>query len=298
MRLGVLSSPPAPEADVNGRGYALSRSGSLLARGTILPLPTPQKEPLEQVAVPRGYPTSTIYVDDSGTRASGSRCFVLGAGKIRAHGALMREVHHIRDAHSFEGEFKFHQITEGTRGIYYEVIDAIEASDLHVAACIVDASIFDPFSAGQPTWRVHATVLGQLLIGCINRVELVSVLMDTISTPRSIALDDVVRGEVNHRLKSTAVVSAACLDSRTCDGLQIADLIAGAVALEHRRSVGLEGNYHSPKSKVADRLKAALGTDFRPGRSDRVNVQTYSGRRRRAPTKSAGKVAKPTARRP
>jgi hypothetical protein len=204
----------------------------------------------------------------------------------------MREVQHIRDTHGFDGEFKFHQITEGTRPIYNELIDAIEQSDLHLAACIVDASIFDPFGAGEPTWRVHATILGQLLVGCINRVELVSVLMDTISTPRRVALDDVVRGEVNQRLRSTAIVTAACLDSRTCDGLQIADLIAGAVALEHRRGAGLVGNYRSAKSKVADRLKLALGADFGNGRSGRVNVRTYSGPRTARAAKSPGKVAK------
>jgi hypothetical protein len=246
------------------------------------------------VVVPRGYPTSTIYVDESGVRASGSRCFVLGAAKIRAHGSLMRDVKQIRDTHGFDGEFKFHRITEGTRPVYYELVDAIEQSDLHLAACVVDASTFDPFATGDPAWRVHATLLGQLLVGCINRIELISVLMDTISTPRGIALDDVVRGEVNQRFKSTAVVTAACLDSRTCDGLQIADLIAGAVALEHRRRVGIEGNYNSAKSKVVDRLKSALGVASLSGRSGRVNVRTYSGPRiRKDVTKVPGKVAKP-----
>jgi hypothetical protein len=51
-------------------------------------------------------PSSTIYVDDSGVKAGGSRILVLGGVKVRPHGALMREIRHLREQTGFSREFK------------------------------------------------------------------------------------------------------------------------------------------------------------------------------------------------
>jgi hypothetical protein len=224
------------------------------------------------VEVPLGYPTSVIYIDESGSKASASGFFVMAAAKIRAHGKFLREIRDVRDLTGFNGEFKFSQITQGALPAYYSVTDKIEKSDLHVAACVVDTSVFDPFDSPKPSWRVHADVLSQLLCGCINRRELVGVLIDGISTPRGTSLEDLVKATVNKRLGSMSIISAACLDSRSSDGLQVADLVAGAIAFERRAT----GKAHSPKGKVAGRLKAALGvSSFGDVRDGRVNIATF-----------------------
>lgn len=99
--------------------------------------------------------------------------------------------------------------------------------------------------------------------------------MDTISTPQNVALEDVVRGRVNRMLKATSVVTAACLDSRSSDGLQVADLVAGAVGFDRRRVAGVSGKVSSPKGRIVERLKQSVGVeDFADCRSGRVNIQT------------------------
>lgn len=114
------------------------------------------------------------------------------------------------------------------------------------------------------------------MTGNVNRNEHVSVLIDIMSTPRGIAFEDVVRGRVNKRLGSTQVTSSACLDSRSSDGLQVADLIAGAVAFERRRLAGESGGTNSPKARIVNRLKEAFGgIDLTDTRTDRVNIQTW-----------------------
>lgn len=83
----------------------------------------------------------------------------------------------------------------------------------------------------------------------------------------------------NQRLRATSVVSAVCLDSRTSDLLQVADLVAGAIAHERRRAATGDTSPRSYKGKVAQRLATAFD---RPGLADgrdaRVNIATYRGR--------------------
>jgi hypothetical protein len=119
------------------------------------------------VSVPRGYPTSLIYLDESGSKATASRAFVVGAVKLRESGRFARAIREVRDRHGFYGEFKFSEVNRSTVRIYQELIDKLHESDAHLAACVVDGDVHNPFK-GQPAWRAHAEVAAQLLTGCIN----------------------------------------------------------------------------------------------------------------------------------
>ena len=223
-------------------------------------MPRPARdEPV--VTIPPSYPTALLYVDESGSRASGSRFFVMSAVKVRKPGALARATRVVRDRNQFEGEFKFSEITKGTLSAYYDLIDTMAASDAHLIATVVNRDLYDPFP-GKLVWQGQAEVAAQLVRAGVNRRELVSVLMDGVSTPEGIALDDEVRRMVNRSFRSTSVVTCACLDSRSNDGLQMADLLAGAIASERRRAEGehrkIGSNPNSPKTKVARRLIEAF----------------------------------------
>jgi hypothetical protein len=247
--------------------------------------------PIIEVSVPLGYPTSQIYMDESGSRASGAEFFVLSAVKVRRNGAFARSVKDIRDQHNFDGEFKFSRITSGTLDVYYALVDEIEKADINFAAGVVDGTIHNPFGQRAAAWRVHADLASKLLVGCINKRELVSVLMDGISTPKGIAIDDVVMGRVNKKLGSISVITATCLDSRTCDGLQVADLLAGAVAHDRRNGGPSAYRPQTPKAKVVNRLKAAFGgIEFVDGRGTRYNIKTFE-----KPKRAARRPATPAA---
>jgi hypothetical protein len=213
-----------------------------------------------------------FYTDDSGVKAGGSRLLVIGGIKVRKHGALLRAIRHVRDQCDFRGEFKFTAINKGSVSAYYAMIDELEKSDAHLIACVTHR----PPGSGQADWRFYSDVTARLLRGNITRRELVGVHMDMISTPRTVAFDDVVRGKVNRSLAATRIVSAACLDSCSCDGLQVADLVAGAVAFDRRLHAGESGKAGSIKGRVVSRLKTAFGVaDFTDCRTDRINIQTW-----------------------
>jgi hypothetical protein len=232
----------------------------------------------EVVHVPPHYPTSLIWVDESSVKASSGRFFVVGAVKARQMGKLMRDVREIRDRYGYGDEFKFSRITRGRLSIFCELVDLLERSDAHIAATVVDRSIGrDPFKPGEAEWIAHAKVTAQLLVGIINRRELASALLDHVSVPKGCSFEDVVRGTVNRRMRATSLVSAVCADSKCNDGLQLADLVVGAVA--HQRGQGNgTASATSHKGKIASRLAAAFDVpNFEDVRTDRVNIATLTG---------------------
>lgn len=232
------------------------------------------------VTVPVRYPTAAIFVDESGSKTTAGQCFVIAAVKLRNPGALGRAIRDVRDRSQYLQEFKFSRVGRGNYPVFCDLVDTVAASDAHIAACVVDGRVHNPFRGKRPVWQVHAEVISQLLVGCINRRELVGVLLDGISTPRGYSLEDTVRKMTNSRLGATSVVSAVALDSRSNDILQVADLVAGAIYHERNRAAAPAGRPDSHRSKVALRLGAALGRpNMADGRDGRVNIATYHQRK-------------------
>ena len=92
----------------------------------------------EAVHVPPRYPTALIFVDESAVKVSAGRFFVIGAVKARRSGQLLRAVKDIRDRHGYQDEFKFSKITRARLPVFCELVDVLEQSDAHIAACVVD----------------------------------------------------------------------------------------------------------------------------------------------------------------
>ena len=232
----------------------------------------------DAVTVPPRYPTAAVFIDESGSRASAHEFFVVAAIKVRQPGRLARAVQGVREQTGFTGEFKFSDINRSSIPVYGELIRVLQESDATIAACVVAGDVYNPFHRRDDPWRVHAEVTSQLLVGCINRRELVGVHLDAITTPVGCSLEDTVRSITNSRLRNTSVISAVCLDSRSNDLLQAADMVAGAIRHERLStlpSAGARGN----KGKVAQKLAIAFD---RPGLADgkdsRLNIATYRGR--------------------
>lgn len=236
-----------------------------------------------EARVPVRYPTSLVFIDESGSATSGGRFFVMGAVKVRRPGLLQREIQAVRDRHNFSSEFKFSDITRGGLAPYYDLIDTVMASDACFAATVVNRDIHDPFPGRQP-WQAHLEVATQLLVGCIVRRELVSVVMDAITTPQGVSLEDQLRERVNQRLHHGSVVTAAAFDSRSTDLLQAADLLASAIGFNRRGRANAQGgaaSTSSPKAQVAARLMSSLGcTSFDDTRISRLNVATMRAKSR------------------
>jgi hypothetical protein len=237
---------------------------------------------VDQIHIPLHYPTSLIYMDESGTAGNG-RVFVVGALKVRRHGKLARAARAVRDTTGFADEFRFNRINRTTVHHFKALLETLREADTFFAATIVDRSMSDPLAGHSTRWEAHAEVASQLLRGCINRRELVSVSMDTISTPPTIALEDEIAYRVNRKLRNKSIITAALLDSKTCDCLQLVDVLTSAVACDYRQSVGLQRSVSAHKAAVVEHAKFVLGASAFIGRSERTNIRVWDAPSQKGP---------------
>lgn len=176
----------------------------------------------------------------------------------------------IRDEFRFhKEEFKFNAVSKNTFGAYKAIIDMLEASGAQIGASIIDKDVHDPFN-GRDQWEGHAWISAALIKGLATRNELLTVLCDGISVPKGISYGNEVQRKVNGSFRNTRLASVVSLDSCTCDGLQLADIVAGAI-------------HHSRRGTSVDNFKAQLSRyvrrtfdldNFNDQRSSRVNIRT------------------------
>lgn len=223
-----------------------------------------------------------MWLDESGTPQTASRCFVIGAIWTRNPDDLSRNMRSVRERHNhYTDEMKFGRIKDSNYRLYCDVVDALEESDARLSVLVVDGvNGKNPFSKKHPKWETHADLASMVISGLAKRHEVITVAMDIVNTPPGVSMGALVKRKVNGQLARTAVVTAMTLDSKSTDVLQVADLVAGAVF--HQRFHG-EGPVNE-KGKVAARLATAFGADsFRgDGRGPRLTVQTL-GRPLRRP---------------
>ena len=128
----------------------------------------------------------------------------------------------------------------------------------------------------QDAWLAYEKLATQVLIGAAKPYELLSVMADNYSTPHHVKFEEDVRAEVNRRLERLAVTTICRLDSKSCDALQVVDVLTGAVTFEHRQAFGLAGT-KSAKALLAEHLRNAYGVGTTIGgcKNEKLNVAIY-----------------------
>ncbi|MDY2940710.1 MAG: DUF3800 domain-containing protein [Varibaculum sp.] len=219
-----------------------------------------------------------MFIDESGSKSSRNRFFVLGMVKSRNSAHLAREIRAIRERHNFWKELHFSEVTIGTQQIYMELCELLAGSDTRIGAYVFDKEHADPFKHRE-VWRTAADCATQLVRGNINKGELVTVYLDLITTPKQFSVAENVKQQVNLKFGSLSVVSALDLDSKSSDLIQMADLVASAIAHYRRAQLSKTGTSEAStiKGKISRRLMRCFDLDdFEDVRheSGKVNIQT------------------------
>lgn len=226
----------------------------------------------------RGLPphvqTASFWLDDSGSRGSAHKGFVIAGIKTRHPDDLQRSLHVVRERHGYDGELKFNAITERNLPRFHAVIDVLEASDAHLLGAVLDAHRWNPFK-GKEHWHGQSLVVSELVTSALNANEVGAVFMDGISTPVGVSMGALVKRGINSRLRGQRATSVVSLDSKTNDLMQVADLVAGSIRYQRFDPAGLIGE--SPKSRFALRLGAAFGVgSFEDRQAKRIRIQTLA----------------------
>lgn len=187
----------------------------------------------------------------------------MAAIKVSDPGVLARDIRAVRDKHGFhKGEFKFWDTSRENIDVFEAAADAICASGASVNAIVIDRDSFDPFSQHKG-WNYQSKVTTVLLKECVkDGRELVSVLLDNYDTPPGKYLDERVKVVVNSNLRSKTVISVLCVDSKSSDCVQMADLVAGSIRFRRRQDDLLKIGVSSKPDRYKQRLSRRMLDNF------------------------------------
>lgn len=225
--------------------------------------------------LPRNIEVSSIYIDESGSRNSRGGFFVIGFVKVRDPAFLSRKVRAVRQRHGFYREIHFAQISKRNLEFYFDLVETLAAENVRVGGSVYDSH--GSFNSGMETWQQQAEMATRLVVGNVNRGELVNVFLDLVQTPAGQTVAQLVKTETNRRLKTRGVLEAYDVDSRATGLVQLADVVASSINFE-RRKTSLDGG-GTPKARVAARLRRALELDsFDDVQRGKVNILTFQNK--------------------
>lgn len=216
------------------------------------------------VNLPMDVQGSVYFVDEAGSKGTQGLHFVTAAVRTSDPDRLLRAVQHVRDRTGFTkaDELKFGQVTRSSLPVLTQVVEEAVGAGCRFGAFVLDKRHFDPWD-GNAQWEGHLFATERLLRGMVTRREIAVALMDHISVPTGVSYGGVLQERLNGKLGNKRLVSAVSLDSRTCAGLQVADLIASAI-FHYRKKVEDKSlaaflQDQSPKAQLARAIAGALG---------------------------------------
>jgi hypothetical protein len=215
------------------------------------------------------------FFDEAGAISS-DRFFVVGLLRVANHANLLKDVKKLRKQHKYYDEFKWASLTSANQTAVRSLIDLLVDKQASFSCFVADRHIADPVARFGDTFRAYEKLATQLLIGSVQPYELVTVIADNYSAPNYRSFENTVREECNGRLDRLAVTSVVQVDSKATEGLQLVDVLTGAVAFGFKADTKL-ASHNSLKGKVSAYLRQKLGvTDFNCGyRGQNFNVKTY-----------------------
>lgn len=227
----------------------------------------------------KSHPTSVAFFDETGAIAS-DRFFVVGLLRVDDHVALLQKVKDLRRRWKYWEEFKWSGITASNRDTYADLISTLLASSAMFSCFVADRHVADPVARFGNTFAAYEKLATQLLIGSIRPWEIVSVLADNYSAPNSRSFERTVKDECNGRLDRLAVASVVQVDSGATEGLQLVDVLTGAVGFTFRAMAGI-ASMKSHKGGVSKQLLASCGVpDFNQGlENPEFSVRIYEHKR-------------------
>lgn len=249
-----------------------------------------------RVHIPLNAEGAVYFVDEAGSKGTLGDFFITAAVRSMDADRLSRTVKSIRDKHRFTKaeELKFGNVTKTSAPILADVFREAVACDCTFGAFVLDKRHFDPWSS-RTQWQGHLFATERLLRGLVTRRKVAVALLVHIDVPQGVSYGDNLLASMNGRFGNKRFVAAVSLDSRTCAGLQIADLLASSVfhARKKIEDLGLERflEEQTPKARLAREVAAALGSShFADCHTDVLHVQTSHERSLRE-LRAAGTVA-------
>ncbi|HJF51250.1 MAG TPA: DUF3800 domain-containing protein [Brachybacterium paraconglomeratum] len=215
---------------------------------------------MSKVQLPVDTKARTYFVDEAGTKGRAGDTFVVAAVRTSDPGGLHRAVRAVRDRERFSKEIHFKDVTKRSLPVFQEVID-VASKYASFGVYVVDKREIDPWG-DSPGWEGNLWASEQLLRRILSRHEVATVLLDEISAPAGFSYSDELRSRINDGFKTMRIASSIGLQSTSCDGLQVADLVASSALyyLTQTQATGIAEYLvnGTPKAQLARHVASAL----------------------------------------
>lgn len=236
--------------------------------------------PAPKVHLPLETRCSTYFVDEAGAKGSQGEYFVTAAVKTDDPDRVLRGFEAVRQESNYTNadELKFGRVNKGSLPVLRRVIDDAVGAGARFGIFVLDKRHFDPW-VDVEQWEGHLFATERLLRGMTTRRELGVALLDHISVPKEVSYGAELLARINGRMGNRRFLTAVSLDSKTCPGLQIADIVASS-AYHYRRGVEEMGQtqylqQQSPKAQLARHVAETIGLgDFSDHKSDIASART------------------------
>lgn len=224
--------------------------------------------------------TPLCFLDETGTvGGSSDPFFAIGLVKATSAAGLTRMMRSWRDQHHYYEEIKFARLNKGLLPYYLDLLDGYcRLDDVNFSCFVLDKSPGWESRFGSVN-RVYELLARQLLRGCCGRDEILTVIADEYSVGPTVRFEEQVTEWVNAKLGRLAVTQVVRVNSKGVDGIQVTDLLVGAIAYDCKVSAGLVASPGHPKKSFLDALRKRVGVASLavPFRNERFNV-AFHGR--------------------
>jgi hypothetical protein len=173
---------------------------------------------------------------------------------------LGRQIQHLRDRSHFYEELKWANIDNRQRFLaqYHEVIEAFFTASATTFSCyVIDKRRIDPVRRFGNIWRAYEELAALEVAYNMHDDELAMVLADEMSTPPNVDFEGELRRNITDRGKRVGGIVR--VGSKGVTLVQVADVLMGAVAYDHKVRAGLVPNPSAAKSATTKLIAERVG---------------------------------------
>jgi hypothetical protein len=204
--------------------------------------------------LPDTHPTATVYVDESGW-TSRERFLAVGALKVRDHVALERRLRAYRRESEYDGRLRWASLGSAGARELAVARRALRFVCTNIgcdfACAVVDRHTTDIPAVYGSEWEAYNRLAARAIGDALDDVEIATVIADRFDAPATHDVEAPVRRTSNDRTRRLAVVGVHQAPSACFDGIQVTDLLLGAVVYQLRQT-------HVPTGSGGARMRLSL----------------------------------------
>lgn len=190
--------------------------------------------------------------------------FTVGILKLSQPYYLMNKIQYERSKRGFYDELKFNKLSKRNIDFAKFTVGALfdaKSTNFYSYSVDKDGHYFKKEFAGDP-WQAYQKITIRLLKDvALAQKEILILLADHVTVPKSIHFEVDVKKEVNNSVKRLALAGVCRLDSKSNDLLQVVDLVIGAVSYDLKIQTGSIEGKDEYKSELLKFIKENLGAE-------------------------------------